>query len=78
MVLGGFISAMEARHLFENCLFARKSLPSCMTLDLKQLNAFLAIVSAGSLGRAAETLHITQPALSRTVRRLEQKIGSRH
>ena len=47
-----------------------------MTLDLKQLNAFLAIVSAGSLGRAAETLHITQPALSRTVRRLEQKIGA--
>ena len=43
-----------------------------MTLDLRQLNAFLIIVSAGSLGRAADMLHITQPALSRTVRRLEQ------
>jgi DNA-binding transcriptional LysR family regulator len=69
-------ATMEIRHLFENCLFAEKSLPLCMTFDLKQLNAFATIVSAGSLGRAAETLHITQPALSRTVRRLEQQVGS--
>jgi DNA-binding transcriptional LysR family regulator len=47
-----------------------------MTLDLRQLNAFLIIVSAGSLGRAADMLHITQPALSRTVRRLEQQVGA--
>ncbi|MBR0725580.1 LysR family transcriptional regulator [Bradyrhizobium manausense] len=47
-----------------------------MTFDLKQLNAFLTIISTGSLGRAAETLHITQPALSRTVRRLEQQVGA--
>jgi DNA-binding transcriptional LysR family regulator len=47
-----------------------------MTFDLRQLNAFLTIVSTGSLGRAADTLHITQPALSRTVRRLEQQVGA--
>jgi DNA-binding transcriptional LysR family regulator len=47
-----------------------------MTLDLRQLNAFLTIVSAGSLGRAAELLHITQPALSRTIQRLEQQVGA--
>lgn len=47
-----------------------------MTFDLRQLNAFLAIVEAGSLGRAAETLHVTQPALSRTVRRLEKLLGA--
>jgi len=47
-----------------------------MTFDLRQLNAFVAIVSVGSLGRAADALHVTQPALSRTVRRLEQQIGS--
>src|SRR4051812_8843354 len=70
------ILRMETRHLFENCLFARKSLPFRMTFDLKQLNAFLTIVSTGSLGRAAETLHVTQPALSRTVRRLEQQVGA--
>lgn len=55
---------MESHALFGNCLFAIKSLPFGMTFDLKQLNAFLTIVSTGSLGRAAETLHITQPALS--------------
>ena len=47
-----------------------------MTFDLRQLNAFLAIVETGSLGRAAEALHVTQPALSRTVRRLEEQIGA--
>lgn len=47
-----------------------------MTLDLKQLQAFLTIVATGSLGRAAEALHVTQPALSRTVRRLEEQIGA--
>ncbi|MGJ4951484.1 LysR family transcriptional regulator [Bradyrhizobium sp. HKCCYLS20291] len=47
-----------------------------MTFDLRQLNAFVTIVSVGSLGRAAEALNVTQPALSRTVQRLEQQIGS--
>ena len=47
-----------------------------MALDMHQLKAFLAIVSTGSLGRAADTLHVTQPALSRTVRRLEDQLGA--
>jgi DNA-binding transcriptional LysR family regulator len=67
---------MKIGALFENCLFAEKSLPFCMTFDLRQLNAFVTIVSVGSLGRAAEALHVTQPALSRTVRRLEQQVDS--
>jgi DNA-binding transcriptional LysR family regulator len=46
-----------------------------MALDPRQLRAFLAIVRCGSLGLAAEALHITQPALSRTVRRLEEQLG---
>jgi DNA-binding transcriptional LysR family regulator len=47
-----------------------------MAFDLQQLMAFNAIVSAGSLGRAADALHVTQPALSRTVRRLEDQAGA--
>jgi DNA-binding transcriptional LysR family regulator len=47
-----------------------------MAFDLQQLRAFNAIVSAGSLGRAAKTLNLTQPALSRTLRRLEQQAGA--
>lgn len=45
-------------------------------LDARQLGAFLAIVDNGSLGRAAEALHITQPALSRTIKRLETQLGA--
>lgn len=47
-----------------------------MTFDLQQLAAFNAIIAAGSLGRAADALHITQPALSRIVRRLEDQVGA--
>ncbi|MDX3906724.1 MAG: LysR family transcriptional regulator [Pigmentiphaga sp.] len=47
-----------------------------MTYDIRQLNAFLAVVQHGTLGRAAQTLNITQPALSRTIRRLEEQIGA--
>jgi len=47
-----------------------------MTFDIRQLNAFLAVVQHGSLGRAAQTLNVTQPALSRTIRRLEDQIGA--
>ncbi|HEX6018481.1 MAG TPA: LysR family transcriptional regulator [Burkholderiaceae bacterium] len=47
-----------------------------MAFDGRQLNAFLAVVTHGSLGRAAQALHLTQPALSRTIRRLELQIGA--
>jgi DNA-binding transcriptional LysR family regulator len=45
-----------------------------MALDPRQLKAFLAIVETGSLGRAADVLHLTQPALSRVVKRMETQL----
>jgi DNA-binding transcriptional LysR family regulator len=45
-----------------------------MALDPRQLKAFLAVARAGSLGRAAEALHVTQPALSRVIARLEAQL----
>jgi len=42
-----------------------------MALEPRQLRAFLAIVHTGSLGRAAQELHLTQPALSRVVKQME-------
>jgi DNA-binding transcriptional LysR family regulator len=60
----------------ENCFIRSKSLHLVMDFDGRQLSAFLAIVAHGSLGRAAEVLHITQPALSRTVKRLEAQLGA--
>ncbi len=44
-------------------------------MDLRQLQYFLAAVENRSFGRAAEKLHVTQPALSKAVRRLELSLG---
>lgn len=44
-------------------------------MDLRQLQYFLAAVENRSFGKAAEKLHVTQPALSKAVRRLELSLG---
>jgi DNA-binding transcriptional LysR family regulator len=43
-------------------------------VELYQLRSFIAIVEAGQLTRAAEKLHISQPALSAQLRALEQEL----
>ena len=43
--------------------------------ELRHLRYFTTVVRQGTFGRAAETLGITQPALSRQVRDLEREIG---
>ncbi|WP_119154075.1 LysR family transcriptional regulator [Caldimonas tepidiphila] len=45
-----------------------------MLLNLRELRAFKAIVEHGSLGRAAEALKLTQPALTRILKRLEEQL----
>jgi DNA-binding transcriptional LysR family regulator len=47
-----------------------------MSYNLQQLSLFTTIVSCGSLGRAASALHLTQPALSRALKRLEAQVGA--
>lgn len=47
-----------------------------MALSVEQLAIFAAIAKGGSLGRAAAVLNMTQPALSRAVKRLEQHLGA--
>jgi DNA-binding transcriptional LysR family regulator len=46
-----------------------------MDLDLAHLRSFLAIVRYGGYHRAAEALHLTQPAVSRHMRKLEAELG---
>lgn len=44
-------------------------------MELSDLNVFLTVAAERSFSRAAERLHRTQPAVSQTVRRLEQQLG---
>jgi DNA-binding transcriptional LysR family regulator len=47
-----------------------------MALELSQWRVFLAVAERGSLMKAAEVLHTNQPALSRSLRRLERLVGA--
>jgi len=46
-----------------------------MAIDLSQIETFLAVAREGSFSRAARKLFRTQPAISQTIRRLEQEVG---
>ncbi|MFI7093509.1 LysR family transcriptional regulator [Streptomyces lydicus] len=48
-----------------------------MSIELRHFRCFLAIADTLSVTRAAERLHLTQPAVSRTLRQLEQRLGVR-
>ena len=46
-------------------------------LNLRHLEAFVAIAKAGNFTRAARVLHVSQPALTVQIRELEQTLGVR-
>lgn len=43
-------------------------------IDVRQLAQFLAVIEHGSVGRAAAALNITQPALSKSIKGLEEML----
>lgn len=45
-------------------------------MDFKQLRAFLTVSETGNVTRAAEVLHLVQPAVSRQLKLLEEDIGT--
>lgn len=48
-----------------------------MAITLRQIQAFLAVTEQGTFTKAAERLHMAQPALSQLVRELERELGIR-
>lgn len=47
-----------------------------MDLELGWLKDFIAVIDAGGFSRAAESRHVSQPALSRRIRALEEWLGT--
>lgn len=48
-----------------------------MDLNLRDIRALIAVAEAGNFTRAAERLHLSQPALTVQIRRLEEALGAR-
>ena len=46
-------------------------------MEIRVLRYFLEIARAGNMSRAAETLHVSQPALSKQIKELEQELGKK-
>lgn len=61
----------------ENRINRRKLLFMAATIDLAQMQAFVAVVTEGSFTAAAERLETDKARVSRIVRRMEEQLGAR-
>ena len=48
-----------------------------MNFTLDQIRAFLAVAQTGGVGKAAETLNLTQPAVTARIKALEEAVGEK-
>ncbi|WP_290056866.1 LysR family transcriptional regulator [Amycolatopsis solani] len=44
-------------------------------MEIREMRAFVAVVEAGAMSKAARQLHVSQPALSQTITSLERRLG---
>jgi DNA-binding transcriptional LysR family regulator len=61
---------IENRHQLQEMAMA-------MHFDLNDLQAFRAVADLGNFRKAAETVHLSQPAFSRRIDKLERSLGVR-
>src|SRR5215204_3022742 len=52
------------------------SMVSIPIMNVDDVRTFVAVVESGSISAAARELHLTQPAVTRRVQRLEQALGA--
>ena len=62
---------------FVKCRSGRWLCSRRMTIELRHLRSFMAIAEEGNITRAAARLHVSQPALSRTLAQLERSLAIR-
>jgi DNA-binding transcriptional LysR family regulator len=48
-----------------------------MKIELRDIEYFCVVAARGNVGRAAEELELSQPALSKSLRRLEKEVGAK-
>ena len=46
-------------------------------MEMYQLRHFLAVITHGSISKAAEAINVSQPAVTRSIKKLELKLGTK-
>lgn len=69
-------NALSASLAYNRCVKSIPVLPS-PELDVRDLRVVLALASAKSTARASAVLHLTQPAVSRALVAIEEKLGTK-
>src|SRR5699024_8868890 len=72
--LSGSVVTTSCRVIHKNCK-PYLSWTDMLMLDLLLLRSFVAVIDENSFTRAANRLHLTQPAISGHLRRLEAQVG---
>jgi DNA-binding transcriptional LysR family regulator len=67
-------SAIEC-HQYDQPTFTQAQELPHSHISLKQWNTLLAVVRSGSFAKAGEVLHISQPAISYTIAKIEERLG---
>jgi len=71
----GSVTAVQANRVGAVHMTKKMSRSSRIDLQPKQLRHFLEVVESRSITAACEVLNITQPALSKSIKQLEQRLG---